>query len=104
MPRLLFQEFLDGTIRIGSSLSVLDKDGVRTYFVGPDNYFSHSAGDAEAERFALATLMANAHVHCCEISRSPLGIPRRRLMNWTRQLEEWGLRRSSPRAVCAGAQ
>ena len=90
MPQLLLQGFPEGAIRIGSSLGVLDKEGVRTYFVGPDNYFSHPTGDAGSERFVIASLIANGHVRACEITRSPLGIPHRTLMNWTRQLAEQG--------------
>ncbi len=90
MPQLLLKGFPEGAIRIGSSLSVLDKEGTRTYFVGPDNYFSHPTGDAGAQRFAIASLMANSHVRACEITRSPLGVPHRTLMNWTRQLAEQG--------------
>ncbi len=90
MPQLLLQGFPDGAIRIGASLSVLDKEGTRTYFIGPDNYFSHPTGDAGAQRFAIASLMANSHVRACEITRSPLGVPHRTLMNWTRQLAEQG--------------
>ena len=40
-------------------MSVLRKEGWVTYFVGPDNYFSHAAGDAAAQRMAIATLIAN---------------------------------------------
>lgn len=90
MPQLLLQGFPDGAIRIGSSLNVLDKEGKRTYFVGPDNYFSHAAGDAVSQRFAISTLIDNGHVRACEVTRSPLGIPHRTLMNWTRQLAERG--------------
>jgi hypothetical protein len=79
-----------GAIRIGSSLSILEKEGTRTYFIGSDNYFSHPTDDAGAQRFAIASLIANSHVRACEITRSPLGIPHRTLMNWTRQLTEQG--------------
>jgi len=90
MPQLLLQGFPEGVTRIGSSLSVLDKEGMRTYFIGIDNYFSHPTEDAGAERFAMASLMANSHMHACEITRSPLAIPHRTLMNWTRQLAKQG--------------
>ncbi len=104
MPQLLLQGFPEGAIRIGPSLSILDKEGVRTYFVGPDNYFSHPIGDAGAQRFAIASLIGNSHVRSCEITRSPLGIPRRTLMNWTRQLAEQGASSFfAPRAVRGGA-
>ena len=47
MPQLLLQGFPEGAIRIGPRLSVLEKEGTRTYFVGPDNSCSHPVGDAE---------------------------------------------------------
>ncbi len=103
MPQLLLQGFPEGATRIGSSLSVLDKEGKRTYFIGPDNYFSHPSNDADSARFAIASLIANSHVRACEITRSPLGIPRRTLMNWTRQLAEQGASSFfAPRAVRGG--
>ncbi|MCK5805519.1 MAG: hypothetical protein KAI66_21990, partial [Lentisphaeria bacterium] len=104
MPQLLLQGFPEGAIRIGPSLSILDKEGTHTYFIGPDNYFSHPSGDAGAQRFAMASLIDNSHVRACEITRSPLGIPHRTLMNWTRQLAEKGPASFfAPRAVRAGA-
>jgi len=90
MSQLLLQGFPDGAIKIGPFLSILEKDGTRTYFTGADNYFSHPADDAEAERFAIAILIANSHVRPCEITRSPLGIPHRTLMNWSQQLQQRG--------------
>jgi hypothetical protein len=39
MPQLLLQGFPDDAIRIGSTLSVLKKEGRGTEFVGPDNDF-----------------------------------------------------------------
>jgi len=41
MSQLLLQGFPDGAIKIGTFLSILEKDGIRTYFTGADNYFSH---------------------------------------------------------------
>jgi len=100
MPQLLLQGFPMGAIRIGSSLSILDKEGMRTYFIGSDNYFSHPTGDASSQRFVIASLIANSHVRACEITRSPLGIPHRTLMNWTHQLAEQGASSFfAPRAV-----
>jgi hypothetical protein len=90
MPQLMLQGFPDGAIRIGPVVSVLRKDERVTYFVGPDNYFSHAAGDAAGQRMAIATLIANRHVRVCEVETSPLGIARRNLMRWTRQLAEEG--------------
>jgi hypothetical protein len=90
MPQLLLQGFPDGAIRIGSTLSVLKKEGRVTYFVGPDNYFSHAETDAAGQRFVIATLIANRHVRASEVEISSLGIAHRTLMNWTRQLDEKG--------------
>jgi hypothetical protein len=90
MPQLLLQGFPDGAIRIGATLSVLKKEGTVTYFVGPDNFFSHLESDGGSQRFALATLIANGHVRPSEVERSCLGIPHRTLMNWTGQLAARG--------------
>jgi hypothetical protein len=90
MPQLLLQGFPDGAIRIGTTVSVLKKDGVVTYFVGPDNYFSHRESDGHSPRFAIATLIANGHMRASEVERSSLGLAHRTLMNWTRQLEVLG--------------
>jgi len=90
MPQLLLPGFPDGAIRIGPALSILKKEGRITYFVGPDNFFSHAVSDACSQRFALATLMANGHVRPSEVERSDLGIPHRTLMNWVGQLAEHG--------------
>jgi FAD/FMN-containing dehydrogenase len=69
---------------------VLKKEGRVTYFVGPDNFFSHAETDVAGSRFALATLIANRHVRAIEVEGSDLGIAHRTLMHWTRQLEEKG--------------
>jgi hypothetical protein len=90
MPQLLLQGFPDGAIRIGSVLSVLKKEGRVTYFVGPDNYYSHAATDAAGQRLAFATLIANRHVRASEVESAGLGIAHRTLMHWTRQLEDRG--------------
>jgi len=104
MPQLMLQGFPDGAIRIGPVVSVLSKDERVTYFVGPDNYFSHAAGDAAGQRMAIATLIANRHVRVCEVETSPLGIARRNLMRWTRQLAEKGSGSFfTPRRVRGGA-
>jgi len=84
----LLQGFHLGTIEINSSVSILSKDGKTTYFVGDDNYFSHSDEDANARRFVLAQLMVNRHVRPVEIERSALAIPHRTLMHWLRKLED----------------
>jgi len=90
MPQLLLQGFPDGAIRIGTTLSVLKKDGATTYFVGADNYFSHRDTDRASQRFAIATLIRNGHVRSSEVSASSLGIPHRTLMNWMSQLADQG--------------
>jgi transposase-like protein len=90
MPQPFLQGFPDGAIRIGSTLSVLKKEGRVTYFVGADNYFVHAETDTAGPRFAIATLIANRHVRACEVEASGLGIAHRTLMNWTRQLDEKG--------------
>jgi len=90
MPQLLLQGFPDGAIRIGSTLSVLKKEGRVTYFVGTDNFFSHAETDMAGQRFAIATLIGNGHVRASEVERSGLGLAHRTLMHWTRQLDEKG--------------
>ena len=90
MPQLLLQGFPDGAIRIGSTVSVLKKEGRVTYFVGPDSYFWHGETDEAGYRFIIATLITNRHVRASEVSASCLGIPHRTLMNWTRKLAEKG--------------
>jgi DNA-binding CsgD family transcriptional regulator len=82
--------FPDGSTKIGTTLSVLQKDGLVTYFVGGDNYYSHSTGDTQSQRFALATLMENSHVRACDLEGAPLNIPHRTLMNWVSQLRKKG--------------
>ena len=89
MPQILLQGFPDGASRIGPVVSILKKDGLVTYFVGPDNYFSHPDNDKSSFRFAIATLIANQHVKACEVEAG-LDIPHRTLMNWNRQLAENG--------------
>jgi transposase-like protein len=90
MPQLLLHGFPDGAIRIGATLSVLKKEGLVTYFVGPDNFYSHRDTDQAGQRFAMATLIANGHVCAREVERSILCIPHRTLMNWTGQLAAQG--------------
>jgi DNA-binding CsgD family transcriptional regulator len=91
MQRQMFLPgFPDGSTKIGTTLSVLQKDGLVTYFVGGDNYYSHSTGDTQSQRFALATLMENSHVRACDLEGAPLNIPHRTLMNWVSQLRKKG--------------
>jgi hypothetical protein len=82
--------FPDGAQRIGTWLSILEKNGVVTYFVGGDNYFSHPTGDRKSRRFALASLMDNGHVRARDLEKAPLGLPHRTLMNWNEQLRKEG--------------
>ncbi len=89
MPQILLQGFPDGASRIGPIVSILKKDNRVTYFVGPDNYYSHSADDKSSFRFIIATLIANQHVKASEVETC-LDIPYRTLMNWNRQLAEKG--------------
>lgn len=88
--QLLFPGFPEGATRIGDALSILNKEGRLTYFVGSDNYFSHIDGDDPARRYALATLMENGHVRPCDLEGPPLSIPHRTLMNWSAQLRTRG--------------
>lgn len=90
MPQLLLQGFPCGAIRIGTTLSVLKKDGTTTYFVGADNYFSHRDTDLASRRYAIAMLIHNGHVRPCEVEASPLGIAHRTVMNWMAQLADRG--------------
>ena len=89
MQRLLFG-FPEGSVRISSALSVLRKGGCVTYFVGEDNYFSHAEDDEDGYRYIIATLMENRHVRACELSRAPMNIPHRTLMNWAGILRKEG--------------
>jgi len=74
--------FPEGAERIGDALSILEKDGTRTYFLGGDNYYSHPIGDQQGMRFVLASLMANRHVRARDLEQAPLSIPHRTLMHW----------------------
>ena len=82
--------FPDGAQKIGTWLSILEKDGLVTYFLGGDNYFSHPSGDRKSERFALTSLMENGHVRACDLEKSFLGIAHRTLMRWKAQYREDG--------------
>ncbi len=90
MPQLILAGFPDGAMQINPLLSVLKKEGVVTYFLGSDNFYSHAETDRAEQRFAIATLIANGHVRVSEVERSALNIPHRTLMNWTKQLAECG--------------
>jgi len=82
--------FPDGARKIGTWLSILEKDGLVTYFLGGDNYFSHPTGDRKSERFALTSLMENGHVRACDLEKPPLSVPHRTLMHWKTQCRKDG--------------
>jgi hypothetical protein len=87
--QLLLNGVPDGARKIGTALSILERDGQVIYFVGGDNYFSHPQGDRQSRRFALASLMENRHVRASELE-TELQIPHRTLMNWKAQYWESG--------------
>ena len=63
--------FPEGAIKVGASLSILEKNDVVTYFVGGDNYYSHPKDDKQSMRFAFASLMENDHVRACDLTNPP---------------------------------
>lgn len=89
MPQLLLPGMPEGAIRINSAVSRLAKDGQVTWFLGADNYFSHSTGDSAGQNLALATLMANGHARPCQIHQT-LGVAPRSLVRWRKQLDTQG--------------
>ena len=89
MPQLLLPGMPEGAIRINSVVSRLAKDGQVTWFLGADNYFSHSTGDSASQSLALATLMANGHARPCQIHQT-LGVAPRSLVRWRKQLDTQG--------------
>ena len=90
MKQAFLPGFPGGAEKIGSMLSLLEKDGTVTYFLGGDNYFSHPKGDHSGERFALTSLMENRHVRAVDLERSSLKLPHRTLMHWMKQYREVG--------------
>jgi DNA-binding CsgD family transcriptional regulator len=86
----LLPGFPEGANRIGPVLTILEKDGLITYFIGSDNYFSHAVEDQQSRRFVLASLMENRHVRACELSEAPMLIPYRSLLRWSAQHRENG--------------
>ncbi len=82
--------FPEGAHRVGDTVSILEKDGQVTYFVGSDNYFSHPEGDKAARRYALATLMQNGYIRARDLKDPPFNIPHRTLMNWLAQSRKSG--------------
>ena len=53
----LLQGFQKGTIEINAQVSVLTRDGYKTYFVDEDSLFFHRDDDKAGEAHALATLI-----------------------------------------------
>jgi len=82
--------FPDGALRIGESVSIVEKDGWVTYFLGGDNYFTHTKADVRGRRFILTSLMENNHLKAADLCGLPLLIPQRTLMNWKRQFRKDG--------------
>ena len=88
--QLFIAGFPDGALRIGESVSIVEKDAWVTYFVGSDNYFTHPTADVRARRFALTNLMENGFVKAADLSNPPLSISHRTLMNWKSQFRKEG--------------
>jgi hypothetical protein len=88
--QLLIPGFPDGSQRIGEGVSIVEKDGWVTYFVGGDDYFRHTNEDLRSRRFILASLMENNHLRAADLSSPPLLIPHRTLMNWKAQFRKDG--------------
>ena len=63
--------FPEGAEKIGDVLSILEKEGTVTYFLGGDNYFSHPKGDMKSQRYVLANLMVNGHVRARDLEEAP---------------------------------
>ncbi|PIZ23949.1 MAG: hypothetical protein COY49_00625 [Comamonadaceae bacterium CG_4_10_14_0_8_um_filter_57_29] len=88
--QLFIPGFPDGAQRIGEVVSIVEKDGWVTYFVGGDDYFTHPAEDLRSKRFILTSLMENSHLKAADLSGPPLLIPYRTLMNWKSQFRKDG--------------
>ena len=86
----LLPGFPEGAQKVGSALSLLEKNDVVTYFVGGDNYFSHPKDDKQSMRFAFASLLENDHVRARDLENPPLNIPHRTVMNWRQQYRTYG--------------
>ncbi len=89
MPQLMLPGFPDGSTRLNPTVSVLNKDGWVTYFVGLDTYYLHRSEDARAAHHAIALVIRNGHLKVSEAERS-LNVPRRTLMNWLKKFDEEG--------------
>ena len=88
--QLLIPGFPDGAQRIGEAVSIVEKDGWVSYFVGGDDYFKHTKEDQRSRRFILTSLMENNHLKAADLSGTPLLIPHRTLMNWKAQFRKDG--------------
>ena len=88
--QLMIPGFPDGAQRIGEAVSIVEKDGWVSYFVGGDDYFRHTKEDVRSRRFILTTLMENKHLKAGDLSSPPLLIPHRTLMNWKAQFRKDG--------------
>jgi hypothetical protein len=72
------------------AVSIVEKDGWVSYFVGGDDYFRHTNEDLRSRRFILTSLMENKHLKAADLSGPPLLIPHRTLMNWKAQFRKDG--------------
>ncbi|MBF0406678.1 MAG: hypothetical protein HQM10_04945 [Candidatus Riflebacteria bacterium] len=91
MHQLFLPGFPEGSIKIPETrVSFLIKENTITYFIGNDNYFSHSVSDENSRRYIFASLILNGHVRPCNLEASPLNIPHRTIMNWIKQIRETG--------------
>jgi len=103
MPQLLLPNFPDGANRVGELVSVLEKDGRVSYFVGADLFHAHAADDKASRRLILAMLVDQGHVRACDLETAPLCIPHRTVMRWLRQLRGEGIESFFRPARRAGA-
>lgn len=91
---MIKQRFLpslpEGAIRVGETVSIWKNGGQAYYFVGADSFFSHPEGEMASYRYIIATLLENGYVRACDLSKPPLNIPHRTVMNWGRQLRDKG--------------
>jgi hypothetical protein len=88
--QLFIPGFPDGAQRFGDTVSIVERDGWVTYFVGGDDYFRHTKEDVRSRRFILTSLMENDHLKAGDLSSPPLLIPHRTLMNWKAQFRRDG--------------
>ncbi len=50
LKQQLLPGFPEGAQKVGAALYILEENGIVTYFVGGDNYFSHPQGDKQSMR------------------------------------------------------